>query len=358
MHSWMSCTSENGWRRAAGWAPILLGVLFGPACTESTGEPEEEEVITSVQALSTTNGLALNGIALNGLALNGIALNGLALNGLALNGATLDGTTFVGRTASGKPLAPEEFVGVTLTGTLSNGQTIKLRIEDRVPSTRSDVFLYEVSYLSNTSQNTWKSLCGTTSGGTPRRAIPLAGTWDYSQKKPTSGMHQPSETTFTFACRPFAIAKCVELGYKPWSGVTECASPGMCKEIPGALLHQTCTRMLRADYCGDGVPHTQDGTPVDVWDEFGIQEAAVTDFAFEAEWTPMGARCIEHTRWHGDTSGSVASYVNKVCKSRWASAQPSYDCGGPSSTLHTARGFSIPLLARSLIGNESALPTD
>ncbi|MRG91938.1 ADYC domain-containing protein [Polyangium spumosum] len=356
MHSWMSCTSEIGWRRATARASILLTMLAGAACTEQTAD-EEEEVITSVQALSTTNGLALNGIALNGLALNGIALNGVSLNGLALNGVKLEGTEFVGKTADGKPVAPEAFLGAIFTGMLSNGQTISLRIDDRVTSTRPDVFLYEISYLSNPKQDDWKSLCGT-SGGTPRRAIPLPGTWDYSQKTTTSGMHLPSETSFTFACRPYAIAKCVELGYKPWSDVTECAKPGVCKEIPGTLLHQACTRMLRADYCGDGVPHTQDGTPVDVWDELGIQASAGNEFVFEAEWTPMGARCIEHTRWLGDTSGSVASYVNKVCPSRWASAQPSYDCGGPGSKLRTANGFSVPPLVRSLIGNESALPTD
>ena len=73
---------------------------------------------------------------------------------------------------------------------------------------------------------------------------------------------------------------------------------------------------------------------------------------------PMGARCIEHTRWHGDTSGATATYVSKQCPTRWASVQPTYDCGGAKSTLHTAKGFAIPPLVRSLIGNESALPTD
>jgi len=356
MHSWMSCTSEIGWRRVA--ASCLLSALVGAGCTEQPAEGEEEEVITSVQALSTTNGLALNGISLNGLALNGISLNGISLNGLALNGVKLEGTTFVGKSPEGKLVGPDAFLGATFTGTLSNGQTLTLRIDDRVPSTRADVFVYEISYLSNPNKGTWKSLCGAAQSGVPRRAIPLRGSWDYSQKSPTSGMHLPSETSFTFACRPFAIAKCVELGYKPWESVMECVAPGMCKEIPGALLHQACTRMLRADYCGDGVPHTQDGTPVDVWDDFGIQETAGNEFVFEAEWTPMGARCIEHTRWHGDMSGSVASYVNKMCPSRWASSQPTYDCGGPSSTLHTKKGFAVPLLVRSLIGNESALPTD
>ncbi len=341
MHSWMSCTAEIRWRRGASLASIVLGMLFGPACAEQPDDPEAE-VITSVQALSTTNGLALNGISLNGISLNGVKL---------------DGTTFVGKTASGAAVTPDGFLGAVFKGTLGNGQTLTLRIEDRATSTNPEVNVYEISYLSSPNAGTWKSLCGTSANGVPRRAIPLAGTWDYSQKKVTSGMHVASETSFTFACRPFAIAKCVELGYLPWSDVTECNTSGSCKPIPGELLHQACTRMLRADYCGDGVPHTQDGTPVDVWDDFGIQASANTDFLFEAEWTPMGARCIEHTRWLGDTSGSVAAYVNKTCPSRWASAQSSYDCGGPNSTLHTAKGFAVPPLVRSLLGNESAPPT-
>ena len=68
------------------------------------------------------------------------------------------------------------------------------------------------------------------------------------------------------------------------------------------------------------------------------------------------ARCIEHTRWVGDTGSLTSSYVNQRCPTRWASAQPSYDCGGENSTLHTKKGFSIPVIARSLIANESKDP--
>jgi len=42
-------------------------------------------------------------------------------------------------------------------------------------------------------------------------------------------------------------------GYKPW------------KVVNGQSLwayHQACTRMMRADYCGDGRPHTREGTPI------------------------------------------------------------------------------------------------
>jgi len=354
MHSWMRRTDEKRWRRAP-LVSMMLGALVAIGC--GSADEGETSVLESVQALNTPNGIALNGIALNGIVLNGIALNGIALNGIALNGVTLDETTFVGD-ASGQIIEGDAFVGATFTGALSNGQPLSLRIDDRVELAEPGVFAYAVSYLSSASTGTWKSLCGETASGDPIRAIPLAGTWDYSQRQGTSGMHLASPTEFTFACRGQAIAKCVELGYLPWGEVTECLASNTCKTISGADFHQACTRMLRADYCGDGVPHTQNGTPIDVWDQFGIQEAAVTTFTLEAEWTPMGARCIEHTRWLGDAGGSVAAYVNANCSSHWADAQPTYDCGGPGSTLHTANGFFVPILVRSLLVNESADPSD
>jgi len=357
MHSWMSCTSEKS-RRAFALAFITAGTFFASACGEAASE--EDNLITSTEELTIPNGLSLNGISLNGISLNGISLNGISLNGISLNGVKLDKTSFQLMTFGGPPMTGAGFVGAVFTGKLSNGQSLTLRIEDRVPSAQTDVFFYEISYRASGSGSsaTWKSLCGTTPSGELHRAIPLAGVWDYSQRQPTSGMHITEPDTFTFACRGYAIAKCVELGYRPWASVTECLTPGVCKTISADNLHQACTRMLRADYCGDGVPHTKDGTEVDVWDGFGIQSPVDAGFSFEAEWTPTGARCIEHTRWLSDTGGSSAAYVDQRCPSRWASAQPTYECGGPNSTLHTKKGFSVPIVARSLIANESKDPND
>ena len=62
-------------------------------------------------------------------------------------------------------------------------------------------------------------------------------------------------------------------------------------------IHQACTRMLRADYCGDGTPHTQDGTEVDVYDTLGIQSPqADSDMTFEAAWTADGSACVRKVR--------------------------------------------------------------
>jgi len=51
------------------------------------------------------------------------------------------------------------------------------------------------------------------------------------------------------------IAKCYRWGYRPWvTGYGDLAT-----------MHWTCTRLARADYCGDGVPHTRNGTTINVW---------------------------------------------------------------------------------------------
>jgi hypothetical protein len=62
-------------------------------------------------------------------------------------------------------------------------------------------------------------------------------------------------------------------------------------------LHQACVRMIRADYCGDGRPHTRDGTRIDLYDRLGIQrDEPVPGMSFEAAWGPGGALCVRHAR--------------------------------------------------------------
>ena len=78
-------------------------------------------------------------------------------------------------------------------------------------------------------------------------------------------------------------------GYKPWKTRAD--------GTPLWDLHQACTRMLRADYCGDGTPHTRDGTPVDVYDTVGIQSPQPgSELSFEAGWRADGAICVRKVR--------------------------------------------------------------
>lgn len=64
-----------------------------------------------------------------------------------------------------------------------------------------------------------------------------------------------------------------------------------------ALYYQACVRMMRADYCGDGVGHTRNGTPIDLFDRIGVQrDEPAEGMTLEAAWGPEGAVCISHTR--------------------------------------------------------------
>jgi hypothetical protein len=53
--------------------------------------------------------------------------------------------------------------------------------------------------------------------------------------------------------------------------------------------------MLRADYCGDGSSWTVNGTPINLYDDLGIQ-ADDAAWAVDAEWTADGAVCTNHIR--------------------------------------------------------------
>ena len=98
---------------------------------------------------------------------------------------------------------------------------------------------------------------------------------------------------FTFACTTGVVAKCYRWGYRPWvTGYGNLAE-----------MHWTCTRLARADYCGNGVPFTQDGTWINIWDTLPapgpIQKHGpkVPGMVFEAGWTTAGAVCLSHPRW-------------------------------------------------------------
>jgi hypothetical protein len=270
---------------------LLLPLLATLAACGAGQDPSTLQVVDSRDGALTAsngislNGISLNGISLNGISLNGISLNGISLNGISLNGISLNGAQIQGVTANGKFVAGKQFTGASLTGVLSDGSTLPMRIDSvsAGSGSNSDVWFYDVSYRSDGS---WEPLCGDDANGNPTAAVALAGTWDYSEGTPTGGAWTASSTRFTFGCRLTALAKCVEMGYKPWASKN------------GTSLrkhHQACTRLLRADYCGNGRPWTLNGRVINLYDGLGVQ-TDTQSWAFEAEWTDTGARCLTGMR--------------------------------------------------------------
>jgi hypothetical protein len=77
-------------------------------------------------------------------------------------------------------------------------------------------------------------------------------------------------------------------------------------------MHQTCTRLARADYCGIGRSSTHDNTEINVWDRLpmpgpiqGHEQQA--DMVFEAGWDPGGAVCLSRSRWLLDDTRLLVS---------------------------------------------------
>jgi hypothetical protein len=284
--------------------PLLVGAGACIAQDEHVADSAHESTVANGMSLNgmslngmslngmslngmSLNGMSLNGMSLNGMSLNGMSLNGMSLNGMSLNGMSLNGTELTGVATSGQVVSGTALVGAELNGVVSNGASLPMRVDAAatLPAPNDDVWAYEVSYRLD--DGVWRPLCGTTAGQ-PVLAVPLAGTWDYGVG-PTGGAWTASTSSFTLACRGTAISKCVELGYKPWS------------TVGGVSLrdhHQTCTRVLRADYCGNGQPGTLNGWQINLHDPIGVQADTENGptWVFEAEWSASGALCVDEYR--------------------------------------------------------------
>jgi hypothetical protein len=262
---------------------VLVPFLFA-ACA---ADPDQEEVgFVQQEGVSlngvSLNGVSLNGVSLNGVSLNGVSLNGVSLNGVSLNGVSLNGSVLGGTMGGGGFKSGSQLVGSSWTGVLSNGTTLSMRMDSVTAGTgaNTDVYMYGISYQS---AGVWTLLCGKDANSVPILAIPITGTFNYAVGVTGGGSFTNDATKFTFGCRGTAIAKCVEMGYKPWKSAATAT---------GNLTnhHVACTRLLRADFCGNGTTYTVNGTQVNIYDSLGIQ-ADTMGWAFEAEWTPNGHRC-------------------------------------------------------------------
>ena len=219
---------------------------------------------------------------------------GLEINDLELNGSSFSGV--VTKDGVDYPVSGLDFIGAELSlriTTTTDTQTLAydfvLRFNDIDPSAaHDDVYLYDLSYRSST-DNTWASYCGAPGV----RAVPMQNYWNLE-----TGDRIDDPNTVTFGCENAALAKCTLWGYRPWATATKCKKNGKkCKEISLQDHHQACTRMARADYCGNGQPATVNGTLIDIWDDLDPPlQVPYTDWTPEAEWTPDGASCLNYMR--------------------------------------------------------------
>jgi hypothetical protein len=266
-------------------------------------------ISSTEQAATELQPVQQQGTELQGMHLQGMHLQGMTMQGFQFAGASLRGTPLVNlRVENGELVAEQD--QVTLRGTALVGahlyaqvehdeaalqvtEIVEYRITDIAeedpkydPTDTGSTFLYMIDQNVDHT-GSWQPACQPDLDGRSV-AIPVAATWN------TQGDRVESSALFTFGCTTGVIAKCYRWGYRPWvTGYGDLAA-----------MHWACTRLARADYCGDGVPHTEDGTWVNVWDDLSapgpIQDHGARTLGgmhFEAAWNTAGAECISRTRW-------------------------------------------------------------
>jgi len=196
----------------------------------------------------------------------------------------VQGTQLQVEKPDGEIAAQEELVGALLLATGPTGVSETYRIDAITQDPRypkGEIYLYTFS-ASDPQTGEWRNICKPDPDGL-QMGFPLAGYWN------AEGAHIQSDTEYSITCTSGVIGKCVRFGYFPWK-----------KSAQGQSLwkiHQACTRMLRADYCGNGNPHTRNGTLIELFDRVGIQrDTKEPDLSFEAAWNENGATCLKKTR--------------------------------------------------------------
>jgi hypothetical protein len=229
-----------------------------------------------------------------------VGVVGTSLKLATANGATVDGLQLAGRT-----------VVVGQSGAEQRFRIVGVQRDPRQP----DLLLHEVEALG--ADGAWRNACLPDADG-QRLLVFIAGYFT------PGGEHVPDPKRVSVSCTMGVQAKCLRNGYRYWDDRRGAGT--------GEPLYQACTRMFRADYGGDGDGWTRNGTPIDLYDVYGIQHPEpASDLEFEAAWGPGGALCVNHTR--------VADRINlatllqryprlaampsgEQCTEEWARRQP------------------------------------
>ena len=172
--------------------------------------------------------------------------------------------------------------GARLVGHDDAGRALAYRIDSVVAYRDSLVALTVYGLSTPDSAGNWVPACQADRMGR-RLGLALPGYFDLSG-------NYIADSSFTIACTGGAAGKCVLFGYGPWVRAADGTSM--------RPTFESCMRMVRADYCGDGIPHTRNGTTIDMWDPKGVQtdDTRLPGFVFEASWAPDGAVWLNRTR--------------------------------------------------------------
>ncbi|WNG28189.1 hypothetical protein F0U62_32425 [Cystobacter fuscus] len=236
------------------------------------------------------------------------------------------------------PSASQELEGAVLQGAASDGTPVEVAVcGAEVSAEDPSLVKYQIQVWNGVSAS-WENPCIATGRVPSPRALAVPGVWD------ESGARSDKGGKFTFACENGAIAKCVNWGYRPWA-----------KKGGSSLaeLHQACTRMARADYCGDGRSHTRDNNLIDMYDGLNVstrtkESSAAWDVnraSFEAAWSTEGATCLSRTR-----DGQEVETLMAQCPGRFELAQKDLGEGDQCTVVRKGGGAKAALLRNRSYG--------
>jgi hypothetical protein len=276
---------------------LMIVILIGSTEAYLFSFYNEDLLMGSLMNQTTANAGCVNGDSIQGKSMNNNCLNGLKLNGITLSqvqhsrDTTKNGilasrkirsvqvqrTRFRAKREDGLWATDQELVGALLVAVDSQGIEEIYRIDSIEKASygkAGEIFLYTFSVKDPASGN-WINFCKPDAEGM-QKGFPLSGYWD------EKGYHIQLLDHYSLTCTGGVMAKCVKFGYVPW-GRTKNG-----KSLWG--YHQACTRLMRADYCGNGKPHTRDGTKIELWDREGIEvDTSEPGLTFEAAWNEDGA---------------------------------------------------------------------
>lgn len=242
----------------------------------------------------------------------------------------------------GTQLRGIEEKGTVLGAVAADGGRVQLAVCGGETSAKDpELRWYHLQYWDDVSQS-WENPCVGSDNVPVPRALALRDVWD------GTGARHASTTLFTFACENGVVAKCVGWGYKPW---------GQRNGKSLADYHQACTRMARADYCGNGKSHTKDGTGIDMYDDLGIQTRMTkavggvdpSKMSFEAAWTTDGAYCLDRARY-----GEADKILEAECPDRFSRGS-TQDLGqGDRCAFNRKQRAAGAVLLRNRLGPASA----
>ena len=293
------------------------------------------------------NGYRWNGYRWNGYRWNGYRWNGITLNAVTASNARWDaasGTLKVDEQSGSKALEPADELLAEGDYDVGDGVTLaEARISEIEQFTSGGhAFQFQRVQTRILPGGQWTDAC-TDGGGSPTKAILLKGDWSSPEYDRIIGTEAAQATTW--ACRGAALAKCVEWGYHP---------DGTHGGTPLADHHQACTRLVRADYCGNGEHHTENGTLIDVADSLGIQSHD-TSWPIEAAWGSSGALCLNAPR---KTYWSRSAALSECSSLPSCDANANSNLGDDSGYWMTHGALLVTRVTPTALSTAEPMPSD